>query len=71
MTRSPSTPAPANALVDAAVHALTNGRLDYDQDGALAARGSIDADLLQRLLDEPYYAKPPPTTTGKELFHWP
>lgn len=62
---------PANALVDAAVHALTNGRLDYDQDGALAARGSVDADLLQRLLDEPYYAKPPPKTTGKELFHWP
>ncbi|MEU5364235.1 anhydro-N-acetylmuramic acid kinase [Streptomyces sp. NPDC005925] len=62
---------PANALVDAAVHALTGGRLDYDQDGRLAARGSVDAALLRRLLDEPYYAKPPPKTTGKELFHWP
>ncbi|MDG9715436.1 anhydro-N-acetylmuramic acid kinase [Streptomyces sp. DH24] len=62
---------PANALVDAAVHALTDGRLDYDEDGALAARGSVDAALLRRLLDEPYYAKPPPKTTGKELFHWP
>ncbi|GHH94112.1 anhydro-N-acetylmuramic acid kinase [Streptomyces capillispiralis] len=62
---------PACALVDAAVHALTDGRLDYDRDGALAARGSVDAALLHRLLDEPYYAKPPPKTTGKELFHWP
>jgi anhydro-N-acetylmuramic acid kinase len=62
---------PANALVDAAVHALTDGRLDYDHDGSLAARGSVDSALLRRLLDEPYYAKPPPKTTGKELFHWP
>ncbi|MEV8593370.1 anhydro-N-acetylmuramic acid kinase [Streptomyces sp. NPDC052013] len=62
---------PANALVDAAVQALTDGRLDYDKDGALAARGSVDATVLRRLLDEPYYAQPPPKTTGKELFHWP
>ncbi|WP_407548007.1 anhydro-N-acetylmuramic acid kinase [Streptomyces sp. Pv4-95] len=62
---------PANALVDAAVHHLTNGRLDYDTDGALAARGSVSERLLDRLLDEPYYALPAPKTTGKELFHLP
>ncbi|MER6746431.1 anhydro-N-acetylmuramic acid kinase [Streptomyces fungicidicus] len=62
---------PANALVDAAAHALTDGRLEYDRDGALAARGRVDTALLQALLDEPYYAEPPPKTTGKELFHWP
>ncbi|MFI8946752.1 anhydro-N-acetylmuramic acid kinase [Streptomyces sp. NPDC053750] len=62
---------PANALVDAAVQALTGGRLVYDRDGALAARGTVDDALLRRLLDEPYYAEPPPKTTGKELFHWP
>lgn len=62
---------PANALVDAAVQAFTGGRLVYDRDGALAARGTVDDALLRRLLDEPYYAEPPPKTTGKELFHWP
>ncbi|MEU5520631.1 anhydro-N-acetylmuramic acid kinase [Streptomyces sp. NPDC047860] len=62
---------PANALVDAAVHALADGRPAYDRDGELAARGTVDTALLNRLLDEPYYAKPPPKTTGKELFHWP
>ncbi|MBL3668203.1 anhydro-N-acetylmuramic acid kinase [Streptomyces sp. M2CJ-2] len=62
---------PANALVDAAVHVLTDGRLGYDRNGTLASRGRIDTVLLQRLLDDPYYAKPPPKTTGKELFHWP
>ncbi|MEV5936550.1 anhydro-N-acetylmuramic acid kinase [Streptomyces sp. NPDC052079] len=62
---------PANALIDAAVHALTDGRPAYDRDGELAARGTVDTALLNCLLDEPYYVKPPPKTTGKELFHWP
>ncbi|MEU6084798.1 anhydro-N-acetylmuramic acid kinase [Streptomyces sp. NPDC047108] len=62
---------PANALIDAAVRDLTHGAADYDADGALAARGSVDASLLERLLDEPYYARPAPRTTGKELFHLP
>jgi anhydro-N-acetylmuramic acid kinase len=60
---------PAGALVDAAVRGLTGGRLDFDVDGALAARGSVHEPLLQRLLAEPYYALPAPKTTGKELFH--
>ncbi|WP_055555656.1 anhydro-N-acetylmuramic acid kinase [Streptomyces sp. NBRC 110028] len=62
---------PANALIDAAVRDLTGGRLDHDADGALAARGTVHPGLLERLLAEPYYALPPPKTTGKELFHLP
>lgn len=62
---------PANALLDAAVAHFTDGRLTYDADGALAARGRIDEKLLHTLLDEPYYARPAPKTTGKELFHLP
>lgn len=60
---------PANALVDAAVVRLTGGAEAFDRDGALAAAGTVDEDLLARLLDEPYYARPAPKTTGKELFH--
>ncbi|MFD6433242.1 anhydro-N-acetylmuramic acid kinase [Streptomyces venezuelae] len=62
---------PANALVDAAVHEATGGRLAYDLDGELAVQGTVDEGLLARLLDEPYYALPAPKTTGKELFHLP
>ncbi|MFJ8584415.1 anhydro-N-acetylmuramic acid kinase [Streptomyces sp. NPDC093595] len=62
---------PANALIDAAVLHFTGGGLAYDADGALAARGRVDGELLRRLLDDPYYAAPPPKTTGKELFHLP
>ncbi len=60
---------PACALIDAAVRDHTGGRLPYDVDGALAARGTVHGPLLARLLEEPYYALPVPRTTGKELFH--
>ncbi|MFI1853401.1 anhydro-N-acetylmuramic acid kinase [Streptomyces sp. NPDC020480] len=62
---------PGNALIDAAVRHLTDGRLDRDEDGAMAARGTVHGPLLDRLLAEPYYARPAPKTTGKELFHLP
>ncbi|QKV90933.1 anhydro-N-acetylmuramic acid kinase [Streptomyces sp. NA02950] len=60
---------PGNALIDAAAAELTEGRLGYDADGAMAARGAVHPELLGRLLTEPYYARPAPKTTGKELFH--
>lgn len=60
---------PACALLDVAAHHVTNGRLSFDVDGALAACGQVLPDLLARLLDEPYYARPAPKSTGKELFH--
>ncbi|MFF3765247.1 anhydro-N-acetylmuramic acid kinase [Streptomyces sp. NPDC001922] len=62
---------PGNALLDAAVRHFSNGRKEFDEDGATAARGRVDPALLHRLLDEPYYARPAPKTTGRELFHLP
>lgn len=60
---------PGCALLDAAVREFSGGRLAYDVDGALAARGRPQELLLEELLAEPYYALPAPKTTGKELFH--
>jgi anhydro-N-acetylmuramic acid kinase len=60
---------PANALLDAAVVRASAGRRSFDADGALAATGRVDPDLLDALLAEPYYARPAPKSTGKELFH--
>lgn len=60
---------PGCALTDAAAREFSGGRLAYDADGALAARGRVHGPLLERLLSEPYYARPAPKTTGKELFH--
>ena len=59
---------PASALMDASVSELTGGRERMDTDGARAARGTVDAGALERLLDEGYYRLPPPKSTGKELF---
>jgi len=58
---------PASCLLDAWVAK----HLDqpYDKDGAFAASGRIDETLLKRLLSEPYFAEPPPKSTGREVFH--
>lgn len=58
---------PANALMDAWCARHTGQA--FDADGLFAAQGNCDAGLLQRLLDEPWFALPPPKSTGREVFH--
>ena len=60
---------PANALIDAAVVAITGGAETYDAGGRRAARGTVDQALLALLLDDFYLTRPPPKTTGKERYH--
>jgi anhydro-N-acetylmuramic acid kinase len=60
---------PANALIDAAVEAVTGGREPCDRGGARAGRGKVDEALLTLLLDDFFLAQPPPKTTGKERYH--
>ncbi|HEV2146940.1 MAG TPA: anhydro-N-acetylmuramic acid kinase [Longimicrobiaceae bacterium] len=59
---------PGNALMDAAVELATGGRLSFDQDGRLAAQGTVDEALLEELLRHPYFAAEPPKSTGREEF---
>lgn len=59
---------PGNALIDAAVELATNGREQYDRDGGWARRGTVDDELLRRLLDDPYLRRDPPKSTGRETF---
>lgn len=59
---------PGNALMDAAVELATGGRMTYDRDGRLAARGQVDDTLLAELLRHPYFAQEPPKSTGREAF---
>lgn len=58
---------PANALLDA--WCLRHTARPYDERGALAASGRVDVALLARLLDEPWFAQPPPKSSGREQFH--
>ena len=41
----------------------------YDADGAWAASGVLDAELLDALQREPYFSQPAPKSTGRDLFH--
>ncbi|MBB5885941.1 anhydro-N-acetylmuramic acid kinase [Xanthomonas sp. LMG 8992] len=58
---------PANALLDA--WCQRHRGQPYDAGGAFAASGEVDAGLLQRLLADPWFALPPPKSTGREQFH--
>jgi anhydro-N-acetylmuramic acid kinase len=60
---------PANALIDAAVVAVTRGAETYDAGGRRAARGTVDEALLALLLDDFYLTRQPPKTTGRERYH--
>lgn len=60
---------PANALVDAVIVEHGLGDKGYDDDGRIAASGTINEELLAQLLADEYYALPAPKSTGKEHFH--
>jgi anhydro-N-acetylmuramic acid kinase len=58
---------PANGLMDA--WCLRHRGEAFDRDGTFAASGHVDEALLTRLLSDPYFALPPPKSTGREHFH--
>jgi len=60
---------PANSLIDAVVLAAGAHPLGFDEDGRIAASGTVDEPLLAVLLADPYYRLPAPKSTGKEYFH--
>ncbi|QYH36573.1 anhydro-N-acetylmuramic acid kinase [Salinibacterium sp. M195] len=60
---------PANALIDAVVVDEQLNSLGFDEDGAIAASGLVDPELLEQLLADPYYGLGTPKSTGKEHFH--
>ncbi len=60
---------PGNALMDGWCHRHTGQ--PYDDAGQWAASGQINQPLLTTLLSEPFFAKPPPKSTGRDLFNAP
>lgn len=58
---------PANLLLDHWCH--RHHGLAYDQNGQWAQTGVVSQDLLQHLVaSEPWFAKPAPKSTGRDLF---
>jgi anhydro-N-acetylmuramic acid kinase len=58
---------PGNMLMDAWI-AKYQGKA-FDQDGAWAAQGAVNDSLLERMLADPFFAKAPPKSTGRDDFH--
>ena len=59
---------PANMLIDGLVERLTEGEARYDAGGKMAAQGRVCAPLLTECLANPFLHRPPPRTTGREMF---
>ncbi|MDT8439883.1 MAG: anhydro-N-acetylmuramic acid kinase [Wenzhouxiangellaceae bacterium] len=57
---------PANCFLDAWYRRHHDGR--FDAGGHWASTGRVDTDWLERLLDEPYFERRPPKSTGIEAF---
>lgn len=58
---------PGNVLLDS--WAARHRGESFDRDGAWASRGHTHAGLLEALLDEPYFTRHPPKSTGRDLFN--
>lgn len=58
---------PANSLLDE--WCLHHHGRPHDDDGRWAAQGHVDEALLEALLADPYFALPPPKSTGRGDFH--
>ena len=58
---------PGNLLMDAWIQSHLDKR--YDRDGAWAGSGHVAQPLLQQWLEDPYFASPPPKSTGRDYFN--
>lgn len=60
---------PANTLLDEAVKHLLPGK-KYDENGKTASSGKVNRNLLNALLNHPFFDRAFPKSTGQEDFHW-
>lgn len=58
---------PGVGVVDAVVRML-RPEMRFDRDGAMARAGNAVEEVIDELLAHPYFAAPPPKSTGRELF---
>ncbi len=57
---------PGNMVIDALAQRYLSE--PFDRDGQAAARGQVHRGLLAELLDDEYFRRPPPKSTGREQF---
>jgi len=58
---------PGNMIIDQLMRKLFNK--EFDESGNVASNGTINVKLLEMLLDDDYYTKPFPKSTGREKYN--
>ena len=59
---------PGNMIIDELARRDSGGALHYDKDGRRGMSGKVDAGLVAALAADPWYALPPPKSTGREVY---
>ncbi|MCS7384143.1 MAG: anhydro-N-acetylmuramic acid kinase [archaeon GB-1867-097] len=59
---------PGNMMIDGIIEYLTRGKMTFDENGKIAARGKVNCKLLEYLMEHPYLKRKPPKTTGRREF---
>jgi anhydro-N-acetylmuramic acid kinase len=59
---------PGNMLMDAVVIDGTRGAERYDDAGRRGAIGKVSESTVRRLMDDPYFKRKPPKSTGREVY---
>jgi anhydro-N-acetylmuramic acid kinase len=58
---------PGNMLMDAWIHEHQGNA--FDEDGTWALQGKVNETVLTKMLADPFFAKAPPKSTGRDDFH--
>jgi anhydro-N-acetylmuramic acid kinase len=58
---------PGNTIMDAYMRKYYNQ--PYDKDGVIAKQGTVNSELLSKLLEDKFFSLPSPKTIGPELFN--
>jgi anhydro-N-acetylmuramic acid kinase len=59
---------PGNMLIDGCVELLSSGRRRMDKGGRMAARGTVNRELVAQVMRAPFFRRKLPASTGREEF---
>ncbi|WP_428897155.1 anhydro-N-acetylmuramic acid kinase [Parelusimicrobium proximum] len=59
---------PGNTLMDIAVQKVSKGKMSFDKNGAMAAKGKVNEKILAVMMRDAYFKLPPPKSLDKNYF---
>jgi len=59
---------PGNMVIDALAREFSHGKLNCDRGGRIAASGTVNTALFDKLLADSYYRRKPPKSAGREQY---